>query len=185
MARKNRIPLNGHSSPLDSSLGAAVARLEVARGRGAANATAVRECSRPIAFVHVNKAGGSAMIENLENCCELRTLQFQYRSELAAGVTNLSQICTGVVIVLFSPVPRKDCSIDTRSCPGQDRMVFPGARLCVASMWYQTNLSECGTRPHRDSRGWFVGGCSRHTLLPPARGQGLARTTGVCVALAE
>jgi hypothetical protein len=31
-------------------------------------------CSRPIAFVHINKAGGTAMLEDLQNCCSSRLL---------------------------------------------------------------------------------------------------------------
>lgn len=39
-------------------------------------------CTRSIAFVHVNKAGGTAMLENLRMCCNERTVKLRYQSQL-------------------------------------------------------------------------------------------------------
>ena len=68
------------------SVGTALAVLPAGGGHLVPHADSAQQCHKKIiAFVHINKAGGTAMLENLATCCASRLLKSNYRKYLAPG----------------------------------------------------------------------------------------------------
>eukprot|EP00039_Didymoeca_costata_P002869 m.63291 g.63291 ORF g.63291 m.63291 type:complete len:992 (+) comp11573_c0_seq1:115-3090(+) len=79
-AKKNTIPPQ-------SDVEEKVESVAIAHSRSRREAPVVTEpaskiCTRLIAFVHINKAGGTAMLSNLDKCCSDRSIKMVYKANL-------------------------------------------------------------------------------------------------------